>query len=377
LNMNSKKLLVLFLIAIVAIGTGIWVAGHRSSTPTESFTKLYPELDQKLNDATSVSIFTAGEKKSVELVREDNAWRVKERNNYPADESKLRKLLVSIAESEVREEKTSNPQNYASIGVEDLTNESATGVRIQIDGIEPAVSLIIGKQGPAVESRYVRRAGEAQSWLVDTQIDSSSAPKDWLRKSIVDVSADRIQSATITTPGAKPYSAVKASRADANYTVEGIAKGKELSSPTAANGLATALASLTLSDVQTANSLDTKPEAQAIYRTFDGLVIELDGWSKEDKRFVAIRTRYDADLAERFKVPAAEDTKEAPSKPEGSSEAKRAEPQDAKTATQTAAKPNVAEESKTLSEQLSGWVYEIPDYKYDAIFRPLQEMLKE
>jgi hypothetical protein len=373
--MNSKKLLILCLIAIVAIAGGVWLAGERASNGGETTAKLYPDLDKKLNDTTSIAIFTAGDKKSVELARKENVWRITERHSYPADETKLRKLLVSIADAELSEEKTSNPENYASLGVEDLSNAAATGVRIEVSGVEPPVNLIVGKQGPGVQSRYVRRAGEEKSWLVDTQIDNSSTPKDWLRKSILDVSADRIQSATITTPNAKPYSATKAARADANFAVEGLPKGKELSSPTAANGLATALAGLTLSDVEPANAFSAKPEAQATFRTFDGLVIELDGWSRDDKRFIAARAQHDAALAERFKLPAAESKDEA-AKQENSNEASKDQQKKAEEPTKDAAKPNVAEEAKTTGDKLTGWVFEIPDYKYDSIFKPLQEMLK-
>jgi hypothetical protein len=367
--MNSKNLLILCLIAIIAIAGGVWLAGERASNGGETTAKLYPDLDKKLNDAAAIAIFTAGDKKSVELARKENVWRVTERHSYPADETKLRKLLVSIADAELSEEKTSNPENYASLGVEDLSNATATGVRIEVS-VEPPVNLIVGKQGPGVQSRYVRRAGEEKSWLVDTQIDNSSTPKDWLRKSILDVSADRIQSATVTTPNAKPYSAAKAARADANFAVEGLPKGKELSSPTAANGLATALAGLTLSDVEPASAFTAKPEAQATFRTFDGLVIELDGWSRDDKRFIAARAQHDAALADRFKLPAAEPKDEA-AKEETSNEASKDQQQKAEEPAKDAAEPNVAEEAKTTGDRLSGWVYEIPDYKYDSIFKQL------
>ena len=34
------------------------------------------------------------------------------------------------------------------------------------------------------------------------------------------------------------------------------------------------------------------------------------------------------------------------------------------------AAPNVEEEASKANAQLTGWVYEIPAYKYDAIFKP-------
>lgn len=368
--MNSKKLLALGLVALAAIGLGIWVAGGHSSQDATTANALYPDLKKTLNNATAVRIFSAGDKQSVEIARKESSWGVTERNGYPADDAKVRKLLLSLADAKLREQKTSNPENYASLGVEDVSADNASGVRIEVSDVEPAVNLIVGNQGPGLESQYVRRAGEPQSWLVDTEIDTSSTPQDWLRKAIVDISADRIQSVSIQTKGAKPYSANKNSRADANFAVEGLPKGKKLSSPSVANAFATALAGLSLSDVQPASAFEDKAETIATYRTFDGLVIELKGWSREDKRFLAAQTRYDEALAERFKVasePAKADTEDA--------EAKKDEEQKPANAPATAA--NIAEESNSLNDKLESWVFEIADYKYEAIFKPLEELLAD
>lgn len=388
--MNSKKLVILSVVALLAVVIGVWLASERTTSDTRENAALYPDLAKNLDKADAVRIFTAGDKLAVEIARKDSEWRVSQRNDYPADEPKVRKLLVSLADAKLREQKTSNAENYTALGVEDVSGEKASGVRIEIGGVEPAVNLIVGKRGPGLESQYVRRAGEAQSWLIDADIDKSSSPQDWLRKSILDVGADRIQSATIQTGNAKPYSATKNSRADADFAVSGIPKGKELSSPSAANSLATALSNLTLSDVQPAAS-DTKPAAHATYRTFDGLVVELDGWSRDDKYYLAARTSYDPELAERFKLPSAQskddgedqfeagateeadDANETEGAPAQSDD--NAETETAKADSST--KKNVEKEAKDLAQKLSGWAYEIPKYKYDQIFKPLDELLKD
>lgn len=383
--MNSKNLGVLGLVALAAIGGGIWLASERSSSSIESAKALYPDLKKTLNDATAVRIHTAGDELAVEIARKDDAWGVTERHGYPADEAKLRKLLLGIANAELREQKTSNPENYSSLGVEDVSDANATGVRIEVAGVEPAVNLIVGKQGLSFDSQYVRKVGEEESWLIDASLDSSAKPEDWLRKSVIDVRADRIQSATIETKGAKPYTAAKDSRADADFAVEPLPKGKELSSSSAANSLATALAGLTLSDVRPASELEGKPEAQATYRTFDGLIVEIDGWPLEEERFVVLRTRFDSALADRFKTPAAEQSEDADEKQAKNESADEATTDATATDTAEASDEaqadeptvNVADEAAKLNASLEGWAFEIPDYKYDAIFKPLEDMLKK
>ena len=59
-------------------------------------------------------------------------WTVAERANYPADVSKLRKLLLALSDAKIVEEKTSNPASYAIIGVEDPTMPGAAGAEIEL-----------------------------------------------------------------------------------------------------------------------------------------------------------------------------------------------------------------------------------------------------
>ncbi|WP_116808607.1 DUF4340 domain-containing protein [Steroidobacter cummioxidans] len=362
--MTSRKLSILAVIAVLAILAGLWLAGRQVSPPSIESAALYPELKQELAAITAVRIVKAGGTPALDLQRGESGWTVAERNNYPADEAKLRKLITSITEAKVLEEKTSNPASYAALGVEDISDAAAGGVQIELDGPKQPIKLIVGKQAQGTQSQYVRRAGEPKSWLINKNIDTSASADQWLRKEVIDVSADRVQSAEVTVEKNKPYSAVKKTRADEDFTVEGLPKGKQLSSPSAADNFATALAGLTLSDVKAASEVTDPPSARATIRTFDGLVTEASGWTKDDKHYVALKTSYDAALADKFKVATA-DTEKKDANSEG---APPADPP---------ASRNVAEESTKANAQLNGWVYEIPAYKYEAIFKPMDELIKK
>ena len=196
--MTSRRLLILGIAAIVAIAAGVWLAGRQgSSGSTTEAAALYPQLKEQLNSVSAVRIYKAGDARVVELQRQGETWTVSERDNYPADDSKVRKLLIAIADAKVYEEKTSNPESYATLGVEDTKGSGATSLRIELVGTPKPVNLIVGKQGAGARSTYVRRAGEPQSWLINATVDTSATPEAWLRKDIIDVSADRIQSATV------------------------------------------------------------------------------------------------------------------------------------------------------------------------------------
>lgn len=377
--MTSRKLSILAIVAVIAVIAGLWLAGRQTSPPSTESAALYPDLKSELASITAVRIVKAGGAPALEVKRGESGWTVAERNNYPADEAKLRKLVTSLAEAKVLEEKTSNPESYKALGVEDVSDAAAGGVQIEIDGPKQPVKLIVGKQAQSASSHYVRRAGEPKSWLINKSIDTSSSADQWLRKEVIDVSADRVQSAEVTVGKSKPYSAVKKTRADADFTVEGLPKGKELSSPSAADNFATALAGLTLSDVKPASEVTDAPSARATIKTFDGLVTEVTGWEKDDKHYVALKTSFDAALADKFKVATADtEKKDEPvadaAKKEGEGTPPSADKPD------EAGKPatrNVEEESAKANAQLNGWVYEIPAYKYAAIFKPLDELIKK
>jgi len=109
--------------------------------------------------------------------------------------------------------------------------------------------------------------------------------------------------------------------------------GRELTSPGAADGIAGSLSSLTFDDVRKASATADAGAAHALFRTFDGLEVDVAGRKDGTRSLVTLSTHA--------------------------------------TAKQTEA------EAQTRNARLGGWEFEIPDYKYAAIFRPLEELLKK
>jgi len=145
--MTSRRLLILGIAAIVVIVAGVWLAGRQNSSDASADTgPLYPGLKEQLNAVNTVRIYKAGDARVVELTRKDDAWKVSDRDNYPADDGKVRKLLIALADAKIAEQKTSDPKNYATLGVEDTKGSGATSVRIELVGTPKPVDLIVGKQ---------------------------------------------------------------------------------------------------------------------------------------------------------------------------------------------------------------------------------------
>jgi hypothetical protein len=365
--MTSRRLLAFVVLALIAITAAVLLANQRTRSARSSSDLLYSDLKSQADNVKAIRIYTAGDVRALEILRNGSEWTLTERNGYPIASAKARNLVRALTNAKLLEEKTSDPSKYSALSVEDVKSADANGIRVELYGPATPVNLIVGKDGPGDKSSYVRRVGEEKSWLASEQLSASPEARDWLQKEIIDVSADRVQSATIAIDAQKPYTASKSSRTDENFAVAPLPKGKELSSASAANSVASALMGLSLDDVQSkASGENDKRNAQATFKTFDGLIVQLNGYRQDNKHFVTISTSYDGALADRFEVKTTGDEQKT-------EEAKKAE------ATTTAAseKTDLSEEAKSLDAKLAAWSYEIPQYKYESIFRPIDELLKK
>ncbi len=379
--MNSRNLTLLSLVAVLIIGAAIWV-GHSRTPQSVVQQSLYPDLTGKLSAVQGITIHKALDQVAVELTRnatgKNSTWQVKQRHNYPADTHKIDALLINLEDAKLREQKTANKENYSALGVQDLSDATATGVRLELTGSPSPVDLIVGKRDATRQGTYVRRAGAAPSWLISTELDVPADATKWLKRDLIDIAADRIQEATTQLSGAPSYSVFKNARPDANFDVKGIPKRRELNSVAAANAVAQALVALQLDDVRLASELAAeKPAGKTEFKTFDGLTVECVGYKIGEQRWIALHAGFDAELAKRFQIPtvkAAGTSADKIKADKDKTEPKAAAASDA--ATQDAIK-KMEDEANSLNAATSSWAYAIPTYKYDAIFKPLEDLLKK
>ncbi|HTE40631.1 MAG TPA: DUF4340 domain-containing protein [Steroidobacteraceae bacterium] len=359
--MNSRQVAILGGIMLALVGLAGWIAISRTPAPPDKVA-LYPVLKGQLDKITAIKISKAGDVTAVELERQGDEWRVKQRN-FAADRSKVRSLLLALENTQLNEEKTSNPASYATLGVEDVNSPTAGGSRVELTGIEPPIQLIIGKQDPTTQFAFVRRVGEKQSWLLSQSLIASTEVSQWLRRDLINVPADRVQEIAIQ-PGSGPrYAIVKTSRAEQNFDVNGVPKGREVNSVGATNSLAQTLSNLELDDVRPVAELASqKPAGHTTFQTFDGLIVEIDGYDMEGKHWIVLKPSFDGELAKRFHTAPAE-----------------AKPGETKTTAESLATllANGESEANLTARKVDGWAFEVASFKYDVLFKPLEQLLKK
>lgn len=352
--MTERRVFVLAALAILVIAAALWLSSQRHlPRDIAAGTKLFPDL--KTAELREVDITRAGARRVVTLENRDNAWTVAERDHYPADAARVRGLVLGMADFTIVEQKTSDPKNYPAIGVEDIALPAAAGTQIDLKSASGTTRLIVGRSSGAKAS-FVRKPGGAQSLLATPQVYADPEPKNWLHRPIVDIATDRVQEARVAT-GKVSYVLTRKDRSQPNFTLASAPKAKVLASDTAGNAVGTALSGLELDDVKKFDAAQWQaPTDHAEFRTFDGWIIGIDGRVDGEQHWIRLSSRYDEALAKGFQPPPA-----APS------------------AVAAAQKPqlNVRKDAEALATRAAAWTYEVPKYKYDAFFRPLDEIIKK
>ncbi|MDH3450878.1 MAG: DUF4340 domain-containing protein [Gammaproteobacteria bacterium] len=197
--MNRNRLIILAAIAAVVAAVAALLVVDQRAEPQLSGGRMFPDLEPRLNDVTHFAVQLSKDQ-TLNLERRDGEWLVAEKANFPANLEQLRKVLVALARTEKIEQKTSNPEYYARLGVQDMDNagEQTRLLRISADDTTLA-EVIVGKSGDGGKS-YLRLANQAVSWLGSEWIDLPKRVNAWLDAQLLSIDAQRIESIEIVHP---------------------------------------------------------------------------------------------------------------------------------------------------------------------------------
>lgn len=277
MNSSTLRNLGIVLFALVAILIGLELADD-SAEVSATGQPLFEDLRGRINDVEQLAIDRPDAEQLV-ITKGSEGWVVENRNGYPADVAKVREILLALADADILEEKTSNPDRYGAIGVADPEAGEGAGFRMTASGETFEYAIIIGNENPG-SGRYVRPAGEATSLLIDTNPAPPDDASGWLMRELVDVETANVASVSITHADGETILIEKAAAEDADFSVPDVPDGRELSYPTVANGIAGALNNLELEDVRPASEAESA--AMTVFTTFDGLEVSVTSYRGDD-----------------------------------------------------------------------------------------------
>jgi Domain of unknown function (DUF4340) len=329
--MSGRRVAWLLIAAIALVVFAIWLSSRRHlERSTMAGDLVLPGLEQNVNNVTTIRLRKTGDVHTT-LQKDAHGWSVGERG-WPAELAKVRKLLLDLGALNIVEEKTRLAANYPALGVEEVSQPKATGTRVEVVAPARSWALIVGKSSSG-KSGFVRVVGAEQSLLAAPLLSVDADPKTWLEQRLIDVTAQRVRQVEEKPAQGPAFTASREKKEDANFTVAPLPKGRVLSGPGAAASITAGLSSLELDDVHKANLPADAQLSHAVFHTFDGLAVDVSGRKDGTHALVMI-------------------------------------------AASSSAKETQAE-AQQLNARLSGWEFEIPDYKYSAIFTPLEELLQK
>ena len=348
--MNPRRLGILIALALLVGAAAFWLnRAPATRRDTAVGRVVLPGLAAELDAITAIHLVGSGATPLVTLEREQGLWQVREAS-YPADAQRVRRLLVALGELKVVESKTADPARYAALGVEDPSTAEAKSVRLELTGAKSPAALIVGRAA-GTQGVFVRLAGQDTAFEARPGIDLARTPHDWLARGFLDLAAARIAAVRVERADGPAWSAERPERGAAHFTVPSLPHGAELTNLGAADSSASAFGNLEFEEVRGAIAAPAGEEKRhrVTVECYDGLVVTLSATAAGTEHWLTLSARADAAIAARH--------------------AKGAPP-DAPTAGQ------VAKDAAAIEAMTAGHEYRIPPYRFDAIFRPRQELLR-
>ena len=397
--MNVKTLSILAGLTVLMIVAAIFLGQERHSTFPKSGELLFPELLDKINDINEIVLESNLDK--ITLAHSESGWGVKEKEGYPADLEKVKRILIGMAELRIREPKTKNPELYKKLGLQNHDADESTSTLVTLTSKETTdtTSLVIGQQrpdksAPSLSEIFVRKPEDPQTWLVIGKLQLENILTEWLDKEIVDIEGTRIQRVMVTHPAGEVLTIQKTKPDDLDFQIVDMPKGYKISSQFNVNNVATTLSKLALEDVKKEEEVDFEKNAgiKALLETFDGLQLHVQTANEGETRYAKVSVKFDPSIihkeeetdqsaeeeGKKAESKNSSDKKEEASKPEatpkqeGDNEEKKAsEPPQPK----IKSAEEVQKEVAAIHGRLQGWVFEIAKFKVDNFSKKKKELI--
>ncbi len=350
--MTPRTLIILVVLGVVAIAGG-WYFGI-DTLPTNQRSAdagrlMFPDLAPRLQKATKIEVVHQGKPMEIDKreVGGQVRWGLADRGGYPVQDTKLRSMLTALTELRLVEQRTADPTQFATLGVEDPNSKDSNSnlLRVLDASGKPIVALIVGHRrvrtgGNVPEEVYVRRPNEDQSWLAEGSLEVDSDPQLWLDRDIMNIDHSRIAKVVVT----RGDGTLQFARANDKLTLDAPADHPKLDDYKLED-VARALELLTFEDVHADAAPTGDPVGTSVFTTSDGLTVTASVYrapaAAAAKPDAAATPAADRDVLARFSVT-------------GDDKAKA--------------------EADRLQARLAGWTYQVGGWKQKSLVPSLDDL---
>jgi hypothetical protein len=224
------------------------------------------------------------------------SWVVAEKGGYPAEKTKVAQALLGFAELKRVEPKTSRPDLYERLDLDDPGKKGGHARLVEFDDAagKKLGELVVGKRRPdrlggGNDGLYVRIPGQAQTWLAQGSVDLPTEAGDWLDPKIVSIEPARIRQVTLTHADGSRL-VLKRDKPEDKFAVEGAPADAKIKGDSLLAEPAEVLNALSLSDVKPAAELKLPEKGvdKAEWQTFDGLTVTGQTFDQDGKNWLVL-----------------------------------------------------------------------------------------
>ncbi len=376
--MNRKQLTILLVLVVVLGIAGIYVYRNQNAASKDANPALGQKLLPKLpvNDVAHIAVKQGTNE--LNLVKADDFWRVRERNNYPANFSDIKDFLTKMKDLKAAQTETVGasqlPRLWLTPG---QGSNSAVVVELKGQGDKALSTILLGKNHmrksarPSPmgdmgddagwpDGRYVKTGSDDTVALVSESFQNiAPKPDQWLNKDFFKV--EKVRSIAVTYPNATNSWQVSRETETGEWKLAD-AKPEEKLDSGKTSGLATALSSPSFSDVAAADKAEefgmSKPTLVNL-ETFEDFAYNLKVGTKTNDNYPLV-------LSVSARLP----KERTPGKDE------KAEDKD-KLDKEFKEKQTKLEEKLTAEKAYENWVYLVSSWSLDSLLKERAQLMAE
>ena len=365
---GTRSVLILAVATLVAVGAVFFVE-RESSTTNHGGKAVFPALLEQVNSVDRIRV--TGNEGAFTLARDGDRWVVEEKERYAADPDRVHKLLLGAAGMKRVEPKTSNPELYPKLWLEDPSGEDAKSVGFVLENASGTAlaDWVLGDRRPSKSDAsrtelFIRVADNPMAWLVEGSVPGGPTIIGWVDRMVARIDRERLRDVEVVHADGATVAVNRPGPADTDFSLQGVPADRETDSQYRVNDIGRFLEDLRFEDVARSSSLDFSGSVDKRVRvtTFDGLRVDLETVMRDGEAWVQLRAEVDEALVE-----TSGDGADASG--DGDAETK-------KTSGALLALDDVRAEAERLNARWKGWAYELPSFKRDYIAKRMDELTR-
>jgi len=215
----SKRNLIIIAVVLVVFALGIQFFSSSKNSRRDSrigVTLVDSDIVESIEE-----IVIEKDTAALHLQKQDNLWRIKEKNGYPANVKDILTLIQNITSYKVASIVTENPNRLAYFK---LLNKSESGDKSSQgslltfkSGDKPIFELLVGKHRDSIDKgsdapaypdgTYVRLGDSKSVFLIKENLDLNADAGTWMQKQLAIIEEEQIKAVRYETQNdkTKPY----------------------------------------------------------------------------------------------------------------------------------------------------------------------------